>query len=103
MLNFNVKCYESCKVDFPKKNSKIGSDLVVVHKERCMRPNFDSFGKRGELILTTQTWKIVLLSQKVVPLEMTSLFLERQIVYVSFSQFETITRTFRILKTRTTF
>ena len=55
MLNFNVKCYESYKVDFPKKNSKIGCDLVVVHKERCMRPNFDSFGKRGELILTTQT------------------------------------------------
>ena len=48
------KTCESCKVDFPKDNPKIGSDLVVVYKERYMRPNFDSFGKRGELILTTQ-------------------------------------------------
>ena len=49
-----AKRCESCKVDFPKKNPTIGSDLVVVHKERYMRPNFDSFGKRGEPILTTQ-------------------------------------------------
>ena len=49
-----AKRCESCKVDFPKENPKIGSDLVVVHKERYMRPNFDSFGKRGEPILTTQ-------------------------------------------------
>ena len=49
-----AKRCESCKVDFPKETPKIGSDLVVVHKERYMRPNFDSFGKRGEAILTTQ-------------------------------------------------
>ena len=40
-----AKRCESCKVDFPKENPKIGSNLVVVHKERYMRPNFDSFGK----------------------------------------------------------
>ena len=33
---------------------KIGSDLVVVHKERYMHPNFDSFGKRAAPIFTTQ-------------------------------------------------
>ena len=49
-----AKRCESCKVDFPKENPKIGSDFVVVQKERYMRPNFDSFGKRGEPILTTQ-------------------------------------------------
>ena len=48
-----AKRCKSCKVDFLKDNQKIGSDLVKVHKERDMRPNFDSFGKRGELILTT--------------------------------------------------
>ena len=49
-----AKRCESCKVNFPKKNPKIGSDLVVVHKERYMHPHFDSFGKRGESILTTE-------------------------------------------------
>ena len=49
-----AKRCESCKVDFPKENPKIGSNLVVVHKERYMPPNFDSFGKRGEPILPTQ-------------------------------------------------
>ena len=34
---------------FSKENPKIGNDLVVVHKERYMRPNFNSFGKRGEV------------------------------------------------------
>ena len=48
-----VKRCESCKVDFPKENQKIGSDLVVVHKKRYMCPNFDSVGERGEPILTT--------------------------------------------------
>ena len=48
------KRLKSCKVDFSKENLKIGSNLVVVHKERYMRPDFDSFGKRGEPILTTQ-------------------------------------------------
>ena len=47
------KC-ESYKVGFPKENPKIGSDLIVVQKERYMRPNFDSFGKRGKPILITQ-------------------------------------------------
>ena len=50
----NNTFYMSCKVDFPKKNPKIGNDLVLVHNERYMRLNVDSFGKRGELILTTQ-------------------------------------------------
>ena len=49
-----AKTWESCKVDFPKENSEIGSDLVVVHKKRYMRPNVDGFGKRGEPIFTTQ-------------------------------------------------
>ena len=49
-----AKGCKSCKVDFPKENPKIGSDSVAVHKERYMRPNFDSLGKRGEPILTTQ-------------------------------------------------
>ena len=48
------KMCESCKVNFPKKNPKIGCDLVVIHKERYTRPNFHRFGKRGEPILTTQ-------------------------------------------------
>ena len=77
---------QSC---FSKENPKIGSDLVVVHKERYMRPNFNSFGKRGE----------VLLCQKEMPLETTSLFLERQILYLEISQFEIITRTFKIRTT----
>ena len=41
-----AKRCESCKVDFPKENPKIGSDLVVMHKGRYMCPNFDSFRKR---------------------------------------------------------
>ena len=49
-----AKRCESCKVDFPKENPKIGSDLVVVHKERYMPANFDSFGEREEPILMTQ-------------------------------------------------
>ena len=49
-----AKMCESSKVDFPKENQKIGSNLVVVHQKRCMRPNVDSFGKRGEPISTTQ-------------------------------------------------
>ena len=48
-----AKRCESCKVDFPKEKPKIGIDLVVVHKERYMRPNFDSFRKRGEPFLAT--------------------------------------------------
>ena len=98
-----AKSCELCKVDFPKKNPKIGSDLVVVHKERYMRPNFDSFGKRGEPILTTQIGRKFYCTKKEVPLETTFLILERQIVYVQISQFETMTRTFRAFKTRTTF
>ena len=34
-----AKRCESCKVDFPKENPKIGSDLVMVHKESYMRPS----------------------------------------------------------------
>ena len=34
-----AKRCDSCKVDFPKENPKIGSDLVMVHKERYMRPS----------------------------------------------------------------
>ena len=49
-----AKRCESCKVDFPKENPKIGSNLVVVHKERYTRLNFNRFGKKGEPILTTQ-------------------------------------------------
>ena len=49
-----AKRCEPCKVDFLKENPKIKSDLVVVHKEKYMRSNFNRFGKRGELILTTQ-------------------------------------------------
>ena len=49
-----AKRCESYKVDLPKEIPKIGSDLVVVHKERYMRSNFDSFGKRGKPTLTTQ-------------------------------------------------
>ena len=49
-----AKRCESCNVDFPKENPKIGSDLVLAHKERYLRPNFDSFGKKGEPMLTTQ-------------------------------------------------
>ena len=45
---------ESCKGDFSKENPKIGSDLVVVHKEKYVCLNFDRFGKRGEPILMTQ-------------------------------------------------
>ena len=40
---------------------------------------------------------------KGVPLEATSLFLERLIVYVEISEFEIITSTCRVFKTRTTF
>ena len=36
-----------------KENPKTGSNLVVVHKERYMRLNYDRFGKRGQPILTT--------------------------------------------------
>ena len=87
-----AKRCESWKVDFPKENPKTCSDLVVVYKEKYMRPNFyDS------------TWKKLLLCQKEVPLETTSLFLERQIVCVEISQFETITRIFGVFKKRTTF
>ena len=74
-----AKMCESCKVDFPKENQKIGSNLVAVHKKRCMRPNVDSFGKRGEPISTTQ------LERKFYCVETTSLLLERQIVYVEIS------------------
>ena len=49
-----AKRWESRKVDFPKENPKIGSDLVVVHKERYIRSNFDSLGRKEEPILTTQ-------------------------------------------------
>ena len=42
------------------------------------------------------TWKRV-------PLETTSLFLDRQIVYVEISNFTIITKIFGVLKTRTTF
>ena len=52
-----VKRCESCNVDFPKEDPKIGSDLVLAHKERYLRPNFDSFGKKGEPMLTTQLRK----------------------------------------------
>ena len=48
-----LKRCESCKVDFSKENPQIGSDLVVLHKERYMCLNFDRF-KRGEPILMTQ-------------------------------------------------
>ena len=40
---------------------------------------------------------------KGVPLEATSLFLERLIVYVEISEFEIITSTCRVFKTGTTF
>ena len=96
-----AKRCESCKVDFPKKNPKIGSDLVVVHKERYMRPNFDSFGKRGEPIFTTQLGRKFYCAKKKCLLK--RLFLEGQIVYVETSQFETITKTFPVFKTCTTF
>ena len=72
-----AKRCESCKADFPKEGPKIGSDLVVVHKGRYMRPNFDSFGKREEPIFLTQLGRKVLLCQKEVSFETTSLFLER--------------------------
>ena len=89
---------ESCKVDFPEENPKIDSDLVVVHKERYMRPNFDSFGKRGEPFLTTQLGRKFYCVKKKCLFLTTSLLLERQIVYVEISQFKTITRTFRVFK-----
>ena len=73
---------ESCKVDFPEENPKIDSDLVVVHKESYMRPNFDSFGKRGEPILTTQLGRKFYCAKKKCLFLTTSLLLERQIVYV---------------------
>ena len=78
-----AKTCESCKVDFPKKNPKIGSNLVAVHKKRYMRLNVDSFGKRGEPISTTQ------LERKFYCVETTSLLLERQIVCVEISSYGT--------------
>ena len=69
-----AKRCESCKVDFPKKNPKIGSDLVLVHKDRYMRTNFDSFGKRGEPILTTQLGRKFYCAKKKCPLKQLPIF-----------------------------
>ena len=54
----------------------------MVHKESYMRPNFDSFGKRGEPILTTQLGRKFYCAKKKCLFLTTSLLLERQIVYV---------------------
>ena len=101
--SWNLVNIDTMKKNFPKENPKVDSDLVVVHKERYIPPNFDSFGKKRRTDSYDSTWKKVLLCQKEVPLETTSLFLERQIAYVEISQFEIITRKFRAFKTRTTF
>ena len=45
---------DTMKKNFPTGNPKIDSDLVVVHKERYIRPNVDSFGKKGEPVLMIQ-------------------------------------------------
>ena len=55
----NVDCKrakrcESCLMEFPKHNPKQGSDLLVVHRERYMRPNTNSVGKKLKPILTIQ-------------------------------------------------
>ena len=55
----NVDCKrakrcESCLMEFPKHNPKQGSDLLVVHRERYMRPNTNSVGKKLKPILTRQ-------------------------------------------------
>ena len=39
------------RLNFPKKNPNIGSDLVVIQKERYMRPNFHRFGKEENQFL----------------------------------------------------
>ena len=58
------------KKNFPKENPKIDSDLVLVHKERYIRPNFDSFGKKGEPILMTQLGrKFCYANKKLKPIE----------------------------------
>ena len=96
--SWNLVNIDTMKKNFPKENPKVDSDLVVVHKERYIPPNFDSFGKKRRTDSYDSTWKKVLLCQKEVPLETTSLFLERQIVYVEIASLTLSSGHFEYLK-----
>ena len=48
-----AKRCESCLIDFPKGISKAGNDLLIIHKERYMRPDIGDDGKRRQ-VLTSQ-------------------------------------------------
>ena len=68
--SWNLVNIDTMKKNFPKENPKIDSDLVLVHKERYIRPNFDSFGKKGEPILMTQLGrKFCCANKKLKPIE----------------------------------
>ena len=45
-----AKRCESCSIEFPRRNPKVGCDLVIVHKERYMRPDVSGDGKRRQVL-----------------------------------------------------
>ena len=59
-----AKRCESRKIDYPEENPKIGSDLVVVHKERYLSPGHFEYLKKGlyfdmtDVLLEQWNWQI---------------------------------------------
>ena len=45
-----AKRCESGSIEFPRRNPKMGSDLVIVHKESYMRPDVSGDGKRRQVL-----------------------------------------------------